>query len=203
MSRASIGLLLFCGLFVFGFVSNASAQVLRPGDTVEISVWQDPKLDRKVLIGPEGMISFPLAGHIRAGGLTTQSLENLLKQRLKKNYNGPLDITVSLSAVNKESEDETKPRIFVTGEVLRPGPYTLRPNTDLVQALALAGGVGPFAATRRIQVHRKIRGVETTFLFNYHAYQSDATDRNQEPNNTNINLRPGDIIIVPERGLFE
>ena len=172
---------------------------------VDISVWQDPKLDRKVLISPNGMISFPLAGHIHAGGLTAQGLENILKQRLKKNYTGQLDITVSLTAVNKELEDETRPRFYVTGEVLRPGPYLLRPNTSVVQALALAGGVGPFAATRRIQVHRKIRGVETTYLFNYNEYQSgaDVTHDAEGSPNININLRPNDVIIVPERGLFE
>ena len=208
MARTFIGLLLFCGLFIGAFTSHASAQVLRPGDTIEISVWQDPKLDRKVLIAPDGMISFPLAGHIRAGGKTTQALENILKQRLKKNYNGPLDITVSLAALNKEAQqekEENKPRIFVTGEVLRPGPYVYRSHTSVVDALALAGGVGPFAATRRIQVHRKVRGVETTYLFNYNEYQSGvpAPHDVERPPNININLRPGDVIIVPERGLFE
>ena len=105
-------------------------------------------------------------------------------------------MTVSLAGVNPEQEDK-KPRIFVTGEVLRPGTYNFRPHTNIVQALALAGGVGPFAAPQRIQVHRNIRGVDSIFMFNFNAYRSgtDTTD--------NINLRPGDIIIVPERGLFE
>jgi polysaccharide export outer membrane protein len=185
-------------LFFWAFVTNAVAQrALQPGDSLDITVWQDPKLDRKIIVGPDGMISFPLAGHIRAGGRTTRAIEDILRSRLKKNYTGQLDITVGLAGIDKEAQEEAKPRIFITGEVLKPGPYKLTPNINVVQALALAGGVGPFAAPQRIQVHRKIRGVDSIFLFNFNAYKSgtDTLD--------NINLRPGDIIIVPERGLLE
>ena len=196
--RVILGLLFFCGL-----VTSALAQevkTLRPGDTLQISVWQDPKLDRKLVVGPDGMISFPLAGHIRAGGLTPQGLEDALKDRLKKNYAGELDITVSLAEVTKEKapdEDETKSRVFITGEVQKPGAYVLRPGTDLMQALAQAGGLGNFAAGRRIQIHRKVRGQDTIFLFDYRAYESGSGQTE------NINLRAGDVVIVPERGLLE
>jgi polysaccharide export outer membrane protein len=193
MTRILLILLFFCG-----FLTSVSAQALRPGDTLNISVWQDPKLDQKgVVVGPDGMIGFPLIGQVRAGGLTPSALQSVLAGRLKKNYQGDVDVTVSLAAVNKDEEDETKPRVYVTGEVLKPGPYTIKPRINVVQALALAGGIGPFAAAQRIQVHRKIKGVDSIFLFNYNAYQSgtDTVD--------NINLRAGDIIIVPERGLLE
>ena len=135
------------------FLTSASAQVepLHVGDTLQISVWQDPKLDRRVVVGPDGMISFPLAGHIMAGGLAPQALENALRSRLQKNYTGHLDITVSLAAVNNEEQAETKPNVFVTGEVLRPGPYVIRRGANVMQALAQAGGLGPFAARKRIQ----------------------------------------------------
>lgn len=201
MVRRVLAAFLFCGLFLCAFAAPAAAQALKPGDQIQISVWQDPKLDRTVVVGPEGWISFPLAGHIRAGGRSAQALENILKSRLKEKYSGELDVTVSLAAVNTDTQkEEDKPRIFITGEVLRPGPYVWRPQTNIVQALALAGGVGPFAADRRIQVHRKIKGVDSIFLFNYSAYQSSHVET---ADNLNINLRPGDIIIVPERGLFE
>jgi polysaccharide export outer membrane protein len=194
--RVLLSLLAFCA-FLSGAAANAEA--LHPGDTIHISVWQDPKLDQTVVVGPDGMISFPLAGHIRAGGMTPQALEDALRNRLKKNYTGQLDITVSLAAVNKDEEDLSKPRFYVTGEVARPGPYVLKPGTNIVQAIALAGGVGPFAAIRRIQVHRQLKGVDSIYLFNYNAYQS-GTDSAE---NINLNLRSGDVVIVPERGLFE
>lgn len=185
-------------LFLCGFLPNAFAQqALRPGDSLDISVWQDPKLDRRIVIGPDGYIGFPLAGQIRASGLTPHALEDLLRSRLQKNYTGQLDITVALSAVNRETEDETKPKVYITGEVLRPGPYFVRPTINVMQAIALAGGLGPFAARQRIQLHRKLNGVDSIFTFDYNGFASgrDATE--------NINLQSGDIIIVPERGLFE
>lgn len=192
--RVLTALLFFCGL-----LTSAVAQVepIHVGDTLQISVWQDPKLDRQVVVGPDGMISFPLAGHIQAGGTTPQALENTLRSRLQKNYTGRLDITVSLAAINKEEDADTKPRVYVTGEVLKPGPYVLRPHTNVMQALAQAGGVGPFAASKRIQIHRQTDGNESVFLFNYNAYKSGTETAD------NINLRSGDVIIVPERGLLE
>lgn len=186
--------LLFLGLFLSG--ANAQ-QALRPGDTINISVWQDPKLDRTVVIGPDGYIGFPLIGQIRASGLTPRALEDALRSRLAKNYTGQLDVTVALSAVNRELEDETKPKVYVSGEVLRPGPYFARPTISVAQAIALAGGLSPFAASRRIQIHRQIRGVDEILLFDYKAYQAGAEQNN------NIALRSGDVIIVPERGFLE
>ena len=192
--RVLLALLFFCG-----FLTSAMAQSepLHPGDTIQISVWQDPKLNRQVVIGPDGMISFPLAGHIQAGGLTPQALENVLRRRLQKNYTSHLDITVSLAAVNREEQVETKPRVYITGEILKPGPYIIRADTNVVQALALAGGLGPFAASKRIQIHRQVNGTDSTYLFNYNAYVEGANTAD------NIILRSGDVIIVPQRGLFE
>ena len=86
------------------------------------------------------MISFPLAGHIKAGGMTPQALESALKSRLQKNYSGDLDVTVSLGEVNKEVEAESKPRFYVTGEVQKPGPYLLDRSINIVQAISQAGG---------------------------------------------------------------
>ena len=192
--RVLLALLVICG-----FVTSALAQSepLRPGDTLLISVWQDPKLDRKIVVGPDGMISFPLAGHLKAGGLTPQEVENALRARLQKNYSEKLDISVALADVNKDQEGDLKPRIYVTGEVVKPGPYILKPGTNVVQAITLAGGLGPFSAKQRIQVHRQVEGVDTIFLFDYNAFQIGLVPID------NINLRSGDIIIVPERGLFD
>ena len=180
--------------------SEAKAQSgsdrLQPGDVVSITVYQDPKLDRQVLIGPTGMISFPLAGQIRAGGLTPAELESVLKARLKGRFTEEPDITVALVALKSEEAD-LKPKIFITGEVLRPGPFVMEQRLNLMQAIAVAGGFSPFAAKQRIQLRRKIDGVESLYVFNYNDFFSGTNFEN------NINLRPGDVIIVPERGLFE
>jgi polysaccharide export outer membrane protein len=187
--------LLFCCVFLTGAL--AQQQALRPGDTVTISVWQDPKLDRRVVVGPDGYIGFPLVGQVRASGLTPQALENLLRGRLQKNYTGQLDVTVALADINRSLDDENKPKIYITGEVLRPGPVFARPTINVMQAISLAGGFSPFAARQRIQLHRKVDGVDSIFVFNYNDYASGTNTAD------NISLHSGDILIVPERGLFE
>ena len=138
----------------------AKAQTLKPGDSVSITVLQDPKLDRNVVVDPSGEIAFPLAGHVRARGLTPLALENVLKNKLKNNYKDEnLDVTVAVINAPKEiPEDDLKPKIFITGEIVKPGSYVVRQKTTLMQAIALAGGVGPFAAKNRIQVRRKGSG---------------------------------------------
>ena len=192
--------ILFFLLCLVVWSAPADAQALEPGDSLSITVLQDPKLDRNVTIDPSGEIAFPLAGHIRARGLTPVALENILKSKLKNNYKDEnLDVTVAvLSAPKDIPEEDLKPKIFITGEVIRPGSYVVRQPTTLMQAIALAGGIGPFAAKSRIQVRRRAAGGdETIFMFNYRAYEAGSDLEG------NIKLRPGDVIMVPERGLFD
>jgi polysaccharide biosynthesis/export protein len=182
---------------LWGVCTQAAAQqpenyALQPGDTVEVSVLQDPTLNRNVIIGPDGMISFPLAGHFRAAGLTTQALESQLSKRLRKNYQTDPQVTVMLSGV----KDNAGSQVYITGEVNKPGNYALTPGTSVMQALALSGGLSKFAAKSRIQIHRRAAGSDQVFLFNYSDFESG---KNLEGD---IPLQPGDVIVVPERGLF-
>jgi polysaccharide biosynthesis/export protein len=191
---------LFVFLCLAIWATGAQGQTLKSGDVLSVSVLQDPKLDRTVTIDPMGEIAFPLAGHLRARGLTPVALENILKTKLKPNYKDEtLDVTVALINAPKEiPEEDLKPKIFITGEVVRPGSYVVRQPTTLMQAISLAGGVGPFAAKKRIQVRRRAPGGdETIFMFNYKAYEAGLDLEG------NIALHAGDVIMVPERGLFD
>src|SRR5262245_22603315 len=183
-------------LFAFGLNTAAQAQALQPGDTISISVYQDSRLDRQLVISPTGFISLPLAGQIRAGGMSPAELENEIRARLKDKFASGLDVSVALVSASKPDE-ERKPRVYVTGEVSRPGYYILGQRTSLLQAIAMSGGLGPFAARSRIQVRRTVGGEEQVFFFDYAAFEAgrDLTG--------NISLRAGDVIVVPERGLFE
>jgi polysaccharide export outer membrane protein len=189
-------IVLFC---LCAWIPGAEAQTLKPGDSLSITFLQDPKLDRNVVVDPSGEIAFPLAGHIRARGLTPQALENILKAKLKNNYKDEnLDVTVAVLSAPKEiPEEDLKPKIFITGEVIRPGSYVVRQPTTLMQAISLAGGVGPFAAKNRIQVRRHERWGRNHLMFNYKAYEAGADLEG------NIRLRAGDVILVPEQGLFD
>ncbi len=192
--------ILFVVLCLAFWATEAHAQALKPGDTLSVSVLQDPKLDRTVTVDPLGEIAFPLAGHVRARGLTPVALEKILKDKLRPNYKDEeLDVTVALLNAPKDiPEEDLKPKIFITGEVVRPGSYVVRQPTTLMQAIALAGGVGPFAAKKRIQVRRRAPGGdETIYMFNYKAYEAGLDLEG------NIVLHAGDVIMVPERGLFD
>lgn len=186
-------------VFICGLASAADAQTLKPGDTLAVTVMQDSKLDRTVVVDPSGQIAFPLAGHFRVNGLSPQAVENILKDKLKGNYKDEsLDITVALVGTVKDvPEEDLKPKVFITGEILRPGSYVVRQKTTLMQAIALAGGLGPFAAKRRIMVRRRSAAGEDIFMFDYRAYEAG------QDLEGNITLHAGDVIMVPERGLLE
>lgn len=191
---------LLVAICLFFGISAAAAQTLKSGDSLSISVLQDSKLDRTVTVDPSGEIAFPLAGHIPARGKTPKQLEDILKKKLEVNYKDQnLEVTVAVVSAPKDiPEEDLKPKIFITGEVVRPGSYVVRQPTTLMQAIALAGGIGPYAAKKKIQVRRRAPGGdETIFMFNYSAYEAGLDLEG------NIKLRAGDVILVPERGLFD
>jgi polysaccharide export outer membrane protein len=193
--------LLALGLLL-GLLQVAAAQSYRvqPGDTLAVSVYEDSNLGREVVVGPDGTFAFPLAGHIQAGGQTLAAIETALKQKLQGNFVEELHVSVGIASLAQPDQIELDepPTIYVTGEVNGPGAFPLQKSatTNTVQAIALAGGFGPFAATRRILIYRHIGGQEYQFRFNYNDYESgiDLTG--------NINLLAGDVDVVPEKGLF-
>lgn len=201
--RVILALLVGFLLVVTG-AAHADSYRLRPGDVLNVSVWQDPKLNRQIVVAPDGFVAFPLAGRFRAGGLTTEAVETQLKLRLQKQFTTDLDVTVSYVQSEKREPRQLKDAkdaewtVYVTGEVAKPGAFVVpkRPPTVL-QAIALSGGLGPFAAERRIKIHRKVHGEEIVFPFNYRDYTKGYDMEG------NITLRNGDVVVVPERGLFE
>ncbi len=167
--------------------------LLKKGDTLSVTVWQDQNLNRQVLVRPDGRISLPLAGSFKAAGRSPESLGTGIKRRLAKFYNDELDVTVSVVSVKEEIDR----LIYVTGQVTRPGPFEIKKPTTILQALSLSGGLGPFAAERRILIHRKIKGRDVVIPFDYGKFETGVDVAG------NIYLRDGDVVVVPERGLFE
>jgi polysaccharide biosynthesis/export protein len=171
----------------------------QPGDMIQISVWQEPRLDRQIIVAPDGSLALPLVGRVQAGGRTAGQVEEAIRARLAPQYEDELDITVHLVAQPDVDipELEVPPRIYVTGEVARPGEFPILTPTTVLQAIALSGGLSPFAAESRIQVHRKLNGRNAIHLFNYRDFTSGVNPTG------NIALLPGDVVVVPERRLFE
>ncbi len=192
---------LIAGLCVAG---SAQAQTedtgdwaLAPGDRIDISVLEDPTLNRQALVRPDGKISMPLAGAIAVAGLTPEAAQGLIRRRLAKDFIEPPNVTVSLVALG--SEDEEEPAFYVLGEVAQPGRFTFNEEmpVTVLQALALAGGLDVFAARKRVQIRRYADNVETLQLFDYDAVESG------EGLLPPLFIEDGDVIVVPESGLFE
>lgn len=157
---------------------------LQPGDIVSVSVWQEPGLEQLVLVRPDGGMSFPLAGDLKAGGLTIDALSDAIKQKLSKYIPNPV-VTVTLQEIPGN-------RVYVTGRVNRPGDFPIvSRDVTVMQALAMAGGLTPFADEKNIKVLRKENGVQRSISFNYKKVMRG------ELLGQNISLQAGDVIIVP------
>jgi polysaccharide biosynthesis/export protein len=170
---------------------------LQPGDIIQLSVWQEPRLDRQIVIAPDGTIALPLAGRIQAGGQTAAQVEQAIVARLAPQYEDALDVTVQVLAQPGLEEPEIPPTVYVMGEIARPGQFPIQEPTTVLQAIALGGGLSPFAADKRIQVHRQVGGRDQIHVFDLRAFNHGVNPAG------NIMLAPGDVIVVPERRLFE
>ena len=177
------------------FAQSASYRI-QPGDELAITVLEDDTLNRQVLVLPDGQISVPLAGTVRAGGQTVDAVERIITDRLASNFAVRPSVFVSVTTV--ANDQETFP-IYVLGQVNTPGQVEVEVGTTLLQAIALTGGLDRFAATKRIQLRRTdpATGQERMFLFNFKAVERGGAIQSM------ITLREGDVIIVPERHLFE
>ena len=188
--------------FLTGMVAPGSAQdySIQPGDRLEISVLEDPGLNRTVLVRPDGRFSMPLAGTINAAGSTPEQVQALIRQRLARSFVTPPEVTVSLAQIGDPAAFTAidTMEIYVLGQVARPGVYEVRPPIDALSALAVAGGTGNFAALSRIQVRRRVPGGgESVFVLDYESIEAGAVP------SAHIELQDGDVIVVPERRLFE
>src|SRR5215471_5438073 len=156
--------------------------VIGADDTLHISVWKEPDLSETLPVRPDGKISMPLLNDITAAGLTPLELKDSITDKLKKYISDP-HVTVVVTAMNSR-------RIFVTGEVNHSGPISLLPQITVLQALAQAGFT-QFANPKATYLLRTQDGKQTKLPFNY----KDVVKGNHPEQN--IELKPGDTIVVP------
>ncbi|MDP1948341.1 MAG: polysaccharide biosynthesis/export family protein [Nitrospirota bacterium] len=123
--------------------------LLGPEDVVEVTVWRNQDLSRTVVVRPDGMISLPLIGDVQASGLTASGVSEKISKRLSEYKENP-SVSVSVKEINSYS-------IFVVGEFVRPGKYSLKSYTTVLQAVSLAGGFNQYASKNRMAVMRSIR----------------------------------------------
>ena len=194
----SIVLAFLCMLLAvpMAFAQSAGYRI-QPGDSLAITVLEDDTLNRQVLVLPDGRISVPLAGSLTAAGRTVDAVENAIADKLASNF--AVRPSVFVSVANLATPFTGTFPIYVVGQVNNPGEVQVQPGTTLLQAIALGGGLDRFAATKRIQLRRTdaSTGQERLYLFNYNAVERGGAIQSM------ITLREGDVIIVPERHLFE
>ncbi len=155
---------------------------LGPEDVIKVSVWENKELTLDLVIRPDGKISMPLIQDVVAEGQTAAELANTIQQRLVAFIKEP-QVSVIVLQVNA-------PRYFVIGNVAKPGPYLLRSDTSVLQALSLAGGFTQFASPRSIKLVRNNGGKQEIRKINYYNLIDDE-------GKGNFMLRSGDTIVVP------
>jgi polysaccharide export outer membrane protein len=160
-----------------------ASYVIGPEDVLNIDVWKEKEISSTVPVRPDGKISLPLLNDVQAAGLTPMQLQSEIRDGLKKFISDP-QVTVIVTQINSR-------KIFVLGEVLRPGTFPMLPHMTVLQALSAAGGFTQFAKEKGVYVLRTVNGRQTTLPFNY---KEVVRGRNAEQN---IELKPGDTIVVP------
>lgn len=163
--------------------------VLPPGyvigtdDVLSIMFWKDKDMSADAQVRPDGRIALPLINEVQAAGLTPEQLREKITEESRK-YMEDANITVVVRQINSR-------KVFITGEVNRPGPYPLTAKTTVIQLISMAGGLREYADSKKIVIMRSENGKSTSLKFNY----KDVTaGKNLEQN---IELKPGDTVVVP------
>ena len=161
--------------------STSNDYRLAAGDKLRIEVYKDAQLSQALQVRPDGKVTLPLVGDIVAAGRTSTELRDTIAKALTEYIANPT-VTVIVT--------ETMPQVvYVTGEVNKPGPYTMGAGQlNILQALAMAGGLTDFANRKDIRVMRKGPSGMQTLKFNY----KDALESTREP----LPLKAGDTVVV-------
>ncbi len=154
-----------------------------PGDVLSISVWKEEGMQQEVLIRPDGGMSFPLAGDVYAGGKSVSELQKILANKIKQYIPDPV-VTVSVRKIQNN-------KIFVVGKVNRPGEYVGTAYIDVLQALAMAGGLNAYASSNNIKILRRVKGGIKSMPFEYDEVAGGFKLKQ------NIILQSGDVVVVP------
>jgi protein involved in polysaccharide export with SLBB domain len=151
----------------------AQDSAISNGDLLKITVYGNDDLATETVVSSEGTITFPLIGEARVGGLSVHQAEKRIAKLLSKGYLKDPHVTILIT--------DSKNVVYVTGEVQKPGSYKADPDTTVIKAIALAGGLTDKASPGRIKITRKVDGKESTMK----AHLGDP-------------VKPDDVISVPE-----
>ncbi|PJB70857.1 MAG: sugar transporter [Alphaproteobacteria bacterium CG_4_9_14_3_um_filter_47_13] len=165
------------------------AFIILPGDVLHINVWKEEGMDQEVLVLPDGTITFPLVGTLNVKNLSPASVQDIIRKSLVS-YIPDAAVTVSVKMPLGH-------KVSVIGQVQKPGEIILNTRMGVMQILSQVGGLTPYADEDKIIVIReRLNGEKEKIAFPYHTI-SKGKELEKD-----INLLPGDIIVVPASGLF-
>ena len=162
---------------------SADEYVIGPDDVLSISFWREKDLSADVTVRPDGKVTVPLLNDVMASGRTPEQLRDAIQQMARAYLEDPTP-----TVVVKEIKSR---RVFITGQVEKPGPYPLNDRLTVLQLIAVAGGLKEFADGKSITVMRTVNGRVVALPFNYR----DVIRRKHL--DQNVELRPGDTVVVP------
>ncbi|MEO8680693.1 MAG: polysaccharide biosynthesis/export family protein [Vicinamibacterales bacterium] len=157
--------------------------VIGTDDVLSIVYWKDKDMSSDASVRPDGKISLPLINEVVAAGLTPEQLREKITEESRK-FMEDASITVVVRQINSR-------KVFITGEVNKPGPYPLTGSTSVLQLIAMAGGLREYANGKKIVIMRTESGRSVSLPFNYQ-HVSEGKNLKQ-----NIELKPGDTVVVP------
>ncbi len=183
---AGLAALAICGLTPSAQESpyRDAPYTVKPGDTLSVSVWKEPDLSGPQLVRPDGTFSIPLVGQVDARDKTVMQLQQIVTERLHRFIADPV-VTVSVQSIEGN-------KVYVIGQVAKPGEFIVNPRVDVIQALSMAGGMTPFAKLGDIMILRRLAdGRQQAIPFHYTDVEH-GKDLQQ-----NITLEAGDVVVVP------
>lgn len=162
--------------------TESSQFALGVGDVIRVNVWKNTELSQTVILGPDGFVTLPLIGEVHVAGMTANQLGRLIESKLKSYVVNP-QVTVSMVEIHSR-------RVFVLGQVTKPGSFPLIAPITVLQLIAEAGGLNTYANRKGIFVLRVENDTTKKIPFNY----SDVIKGNSKQN---LSLQPGDTVVVP------
>ena len=202
MIRVLIGALAL--VFTGTFATAQSSYKIQPGDVLRIEVLEDQTLNRDALVLPDGTVSVPLVGSLSASGQTLGAVPSSITSAMSSNFASTPNVFVTIKSltgapVSTSTGRSSSISVYIMGAVGSPGKVKVRAGTTMLQFLAEAGGLSKFAAKKRIQLRRidSQTGQTTVYPYNLKAIENGSAGSGA------VVLQTGDVIVVPERRLFE
>lgn len=185
MIKQVLVVLVFSVVSSLSFSQDVGSYKINPGDVLEIFIWNEEELTRQAIVTPDGYVSLPLAGQVKAGGKSVSQVQEGIKAALDRFLKDEPVVTVSVYQMSGNI-------VYVLGKVNRPGAFPVVANVDVTQALSWAGGLNAFADSNDIKVlRRQDDGSQIALDFNYAAVTKG------KKLESNVILQAGDVVVVP------